>query len=156
MSELVFYYRPIAPHPAIEVIKQVAQNVGKHHLTTTFNEFQIDAYLLSDAKQSRVIAIDFDNTITADIAFYQTLIRAYQAQGWQPVVCTVRDDLPENLQEIQTKLHDLNIPVYTTNGKKKRAYMQRQGVRVGLWIDDMFPCVSSCGSQFLRANGISY
>lgn len=156
MNDLVFYHRRIAPHPAIAVIKNVMQTTQQHQLTTTFNEFQIDAYLLSDAPRSRVVAIDFDNTITADLAFYRTLIRTYQTQGWLPVVCTVRDYLPENLHDIDTKLHDLHIPVYTTNGRKKRAYMQRQGVRVGLWIDDMFPCISMAGSQFFRSNDIPY
>ena len=131
MSGLVFYYHnPEQAHPAFTVLKSAIQMNGEHRLTYEFNEFVVDAYVLADSPTSRIIAIDFDNTITADVDFYLDLIDAYRVAGWEPVVCTLRDDMDENLEEIHAKLHDSVIRIYTTDGKKKRAYMLHEGISV--------------------------
>ena len=89
MSGLVFYYHnPEQAHPAFTVLKSAIQMNGEHRLTYEFNEFVVDAYVLADSPTSRIIAIDFDNTITADVDFYLDLIDAYRVAGWEPVVCT--------------------------------------------------------------------
>ena len=157
MSGLVFYYhRPEQPHPAFIILNSAIQMNGEHRLTHEFNEFMVDAYVLADSPTSRIVAIDFDNTITADVDFYLDLIDAYRVAGWEPVVCTLRDDMDENLEEIHAKLHDSGIRIYTTDGKKKRAYMLHEGISVGLWIDDYFPGITLCGGSFLLKNGIDY
>ena len=154
MSGLVFYYHnPEQAHPAFTVLKSAIQMNGEHRLTYEFNEFVVDAYVLADSPTSRIIAIDFDNTITADVDFYLDLIDAYRVAGWEPVVCTLRDDMDENLEEIHAKLHDSGIRIYTTDGKKKRAYMLHEGISVGLWIDDYFPAITLCGGSILLTNG---
>lgn len=45
-----------------------------------FNEFVVDYYVLADSPTSSH-AIDFDNTITADVDFYLDLIDAYRVAG---------------------------------------------------------------------------
>lgn len=155
MSGLVFYHRPNT-HPAFTVLQSVIRMNGEHRVIHEFNEFLIDAYVLADSLTSRVIALDFDNTITADVDFYIDLIDTYRKHGWEPVVCTLRDDLGDNLTEIHEKLHDSGIRVYTTDGKRKRAFMLHEGISVGLWIDDYFPGISQCGTSFLLNNGIDY
>lgn len=155
MSGLVFYHRQNT-HPAFAVLQSAIRMNGEHRVIHEFNEFLIDAYVLADSLTSRVIAIDFDNTITADLDFYLDLIDAYRRHGWEPVVCTLRDDLGDNLNEIHEKLHDSGIRVYTTDGKRKRAFMLHEGISVGLWIDDYFPGISQCGTSFLLNNGIDY
>ena len=156
MSGLVFYCRNIKQHPALPVLQSAIQLNGEHRLSSDWNAFLIDAYVLVDSPRSRVIAIDFDNTITADLDFYLDLIDAYRTHGWQPVVCTLRDDRADNLAEMYQKLHDAHIKLYTTNGRKKRAFLRNQGIRVGLWIDDYFPSISELGSRFLLDNGIDF
>ena len=155
MSGLVFYHRH-NNHPAFSVLQSAIRENGEHRIIREFNEFLIDAYVLADSLTSRVIAIDFDNTITADTDFYIDLINTYRQQNWEPVVCTLRDDLGDNLNEIHEKLHDSGIRVYTTDGKRKRAFMLHEGISVGLWIDDYFPGISQCGTSFLLNNGIDY
>ncbi len=156
MCQWVFYDGARQPHPVISLLKQIAEPYNQYEFTSVFNEFAIDFYLLSDDPNSRVIAIDFDNTITADVTFYCQLIRQLQQQHWQPIVCTVRDDSMENVQEIRQRLADCELPIYATSGQYKREYLQQQGITVGLWIDDMFPCVSACCSELLRNNAINY
>lgn len=156
MSGLVFYHRNQRDHPAFEILKAAIKINGEHEITREFNEFRVDAYVLADSMTSRVIAIDFDNTITADIDFYLDLIDSYRGHGWEPIICTLRDDMKDNLDEIHDKLHDAGIRVYTTDGKRKRAFMLHQGISVGLWIDDYFPGISQCGTSFLLNNGIDY
>jgi hypothetical protein len=156
MSGLVFYHRNRIPHPAFNILKAAIKLNGEHEVTHEFNEFRIDAYVLGDSMTSRVVAIDFDNTITADIDFYLDLIDSYRAHDWEPIICTLRDDMKDNLDEIHDKLHDAGIRVYTTDGKRKRAFMLHEGISVGLWIDDYFPGISQCGTSFLLNNGIDY
>jgi hypothetical protein len=138
------------------VLKAAIQLNGEHTIISEFDEFKIDAYVLADSFTSRVVAIDFDNTITADIDFYLDLIDSYRGHGWEPIICTLRDDMGDNLEEIHDKLHDSGIRVYTTDGKKKRAFMLHEGISVGLWIDDYFPGISQFGTPFLLNNGIDY
>lgn len=156
MSGLVFYHRPHNSHPAFEVLKTVIKINGEHRIIREFNEFLVDQYAMADSPTSRVIAIDFDNTITADVDFYLDLIDAYRNHDWEPIICTLRDDLHGNLEEIHDKVHDAGIKVYTTDGKRKRAFMLHEGISVGLWIDDYFPGISQCGTSFLLNNGIDY
>jgi hypothetical protein len=156
MTGLVFYYKNKLPCAAFNVLESVIKQEGEHTLISEFNEFLIDAYVLADSPTSRIVALDFDNTITADPEFYLNLINVYRQRDWEPVVCTLRDDMDDNLQEIHDRLSDAKIRIYTTDGKKKRAYMLHEGISVGLWIDDYFPAITQCGTSLLLRNGIEY
>lgn len=156
MADLIFYYHNKLPCAAFKVLETAIKEHGEHELISTFDEFRIDQYVLADSPTSRIIAIDFDNTITADVDFYLGLIEAYRSRDWEPVICTLRADEDENLLEIHDKLHHVGIRVYTTDGKKKRAFMLHQGISVGLWIDDYFPGIIQFGTSLLLRNGIEY
>lgn len=156
MTDLVFYYHNKLPCAAFSVLEAAIKEHGEHEIITTFDEFRIDQYVLADSPTSRIVAIDFDNTITADVDFYLGLIDAYRNRDWEPVVCTLRDNEDDNLLEIHEKLHDAGIRVYTTDGKKKRAYMLHEGISVGMWIDDYFPGIIQFGTSLLLRNGIDY
>ncbi|HPE59914.1 MAG TPA: hypothetical protein PLB10_06215 [Thiolinea sp.] len=156
MTELVFYYRrKNYTNPAVHVLDTTIQLYGGHRLTEQFDEFMIDAYVLTDDTRSRVIAIDFDNTITADVDFYLNLIDAYRKADWNPVICTLRENSNNDLEEIQSRLYDTGLKVYTTDGLPKQAYMQARGLSVNLWIDDYFPAIGPCGCPLLLNNGIN-
>lgn len=156
MADLIFYYCNRLPCPAFAILENAIKQHGEHELTSTFDEFRIDQYVLADSATSRVVAIDFDNTITADPRFYLGLIAQYRDHGWEPIICSLRDDLADNRMEIREKLHDDGIRIYTTDGRKKRAFMLYQGISVGLWIDDFFPGITQFGSPLLLRNGIEY
>ncbi|SEA76868.1 Formylglycine-generating enzyme, required for sulfatase activity, contains SUMF1/FGE domain [Thiothrix caldifontis] len=153
---LVFYYNNKLPCAAFNILKSAIEINGEHELTSDFDEFRIDAYILADSPTSRIVVMDFDNTITTDMDFYLDLIDAYRSHDWEPVVCTLRGDNNENLLEIHEKLHDTGIRVYATNGRKKRVFMLHEGISVGLWIDDYFPSISQLGTNFLIKNGIEF
>lgn len=156
MTDLVFYYHNPLPCAAFDILAKAIKEHGEHELISSFDEFRIDQYVLADSATSRIVAIDFDNTITADPEFYMNLVDTYRSREWEPVVCTLRDNMDDNLQEIRAKLRDAGIRVYTTDGKKKRAYMLHQGISVGMWIDDYFPAITQFGTSLLLRNGIEY
>lgn len=156
MSGLVFYYYNKLPCTAFKILDAAIKLNGEHSVISKFDEFAIDAYVLADSPTSRIVAIDFDNTITADVDFYLDLIDSYRSHDWEPIVCTLRDNDDENLLEIHDKLHDVGIRVYTTDGKKKRAFMLHEGISVGMWIDDYFPGITQFGTPLLLRNGIEY
>ncbi len=156
MSDIVFYYHSRLPCPAFAILKTAIEEHGEHELTSTFDEFRVDQYVLADSATSRIVAIDFDNTITADPDFYLSLIQVYRDSGWEPIVCTLRDAMDDNLLEIRDRLQGDGMRIYTTDGRKKRAFMLHQGISVGLWIDDYFPGIVQFGSPLLLRNGIEY
>lgn len=156
MTDLVFYFHNQLQCTAFNVLKTAIKEHGEHEIISSFDEFRIDQYVLADSATSRIVAIDFDNTITADPEFYMNLVETYRSRDWEPIVCTLRDNMDDNLLEIREKLHDAGIRIYTTDGKKKRAFMLHQGISVGLWIDDYFPAITQFGTPLLRRNGIEY
>ena len=156
MCQLLFYYQKSGDlNPALAILDQAISRSGHHRLTECFDEFAVDVYTLQDDNTSRTIAIDFDNTITADVDFYLNLIDAYQAAGWNPVICTLRDRDAENLSEMRAQLCHRDIRIYTCGGRPKQQTLLSLGIRVNLWIDDYFPAICPCGSQLLLKNGIT-
>ena len=156
MTELVFYHQCVVPCPAFELLDATIKAHGMHRVESHFDEFRIDVYALSDSPSSRLVAIDYDNTITADPDFYQHLIQVFRENGWEPIVCTMRCPDAENLAEIWGQLRDSTVPIYTTDGQTKRPYMLERGIQIGLWLDDMFPAIACPGAWVLQVNGINY
>ena len=156
MSNLVFYYRHSGFCPAFKVLSQTLEAQTMHSLTSEFDEFRVDIYVLADSPSSRRVALDFDCTITADPIFFKALIAAYRAADWEPFICTLRCDDEDGITEIRETLKDYSIPIYTTDGQLKRACLYEQGIDVGLWIDDYFPGIAHPGAWILQINGIDY
>ena len=156
MSNLVFYYRHTGLCPAFKVLRQTLEQHHLHRLTSEFDEFQVDIYALADSPTSRRVALDFDCTITADPTFFKHLIAAYRAAAWEPLVCSLRCNDADGITEIRETLKDDSVPIYTTDGQLKRAYLYEQGIDIGLWIDDYFPGIVHPGTWILQINGIDY
>jgi len=110
--------------------------------------------MLIDKQKSNYIAIDWDNTISADQDFFIALIKKYKAAGYIPFVCTLRAPDRENIKEIRTVLEEANIAIYLTNGKPKRKYMKSLGIKVHLWIDDFYPGICGDSCKILARNNI--
>jgi len=152
-DKLTFYY---CGSKDDEVYKLIKTNLfeQEHDLVDVYNEFLIDIYLLLDKPKSKYVAIDWDNTISADKEYFLQLIKKLQQAGYSPFVCTLRAPDRENIQEIREVLEETNIAIYLTDGKPKRKYMKKLGVKVHLWIDDFYPGISHESCKVFTRNNI--
>jgi len=152
-DKLTFFYAGNPEETIFQLIEK-ALNEREHDLVEFYNEFLIDVYMLLDKRKSKHIAIDWDNTISADKDFFKRLIVILQDAGFKPFVCTLRAPDRENIEEICKILEKTNIPIYLTDGKPKRKYMKSLGVTVHLWIDDFYPGICGDSCKILTKNNI--
>ncbi len=152
-DKLTFYY---SGDPDVEVFKHIATSLEEegHYMVEFYNEFLIDVYMLLDNRKSNYIAIDWDNTISADQDFFIELILKLKKAGYIPFVCTLRAPDKENIKEIREILEVANIAIYLTNGQPKRKYMKSLGIKVHLWIDDFYPGICGDACKILKKNNI--
>lgn len=97
----------------------------------------LDATCRMDVAMSKTltIAIDFDDTFTADQTLWSAFIKCAQAQGHKVVCVTARRFDAESKAEMYDVLPE-HVPVYFTSLGSKLAYMEKQGVKVDIWCDD--------------------
>ncbi len=152
-DKITFFY---SADPTLEIFKLLEKNLEEqeHYLVEFYNEFLIDIYMLLDNRKSKHIAIDWDNTISADQDFFLQLIKKLQQAGFMPFVCTLRAPDRGNIHEIRKVLEETNIAIYLTDGKPKRQYMRKLGVKVHLWIDDFYPGISDESCKLFSKNNI--
>jgi len=151
---LTFFYGADKEDEAYKFIEEKLLK-EEHYLVDFYNEFLIDVYLLLDNPNSNFIAIDWDNTISADPSCFLRLIKDLQKEGFIPFVCTLRAPDKENIAEIKSVLEETNIAIYLTDGQPKRAYLKSLDLDVRIWIDDFYPGVCRDTSKLLTSNGIS-
>ncbi len=152
-ERLTFYYNGNQEFEAFKILQTALDERG-YHLVKFYNEFLIDIYTLLDNPESKHIAIDWDNTISADQAFFKHLIKNLQSAGYKPFVCTLRAPDKENVEEIRLILENSNVSIYLTDGSPKRDYMKELGIDVHLWIDDFYPGVCRETCSLLTRNNI--
>lgn len=152
-DKLTFFY---SGNSEIELFKLIKKNLDEqeHYLVEFYNEFLIDVYMLLDKKKSKHIAIDWDNTISADQEFFLQLIHKLKEAGYIPFVCTLRAADKESMMEIRSVLEETDITIYFTDGKPKRKYMRKLGIKVHLWIDDFYPGICGDSCKILAKNNI--
>jgi len=86
------------------------------------------------------IAIDFDETFTADPELWQNFIRDAHARGHRVYCVTCRRDTPENREIVRIP----DLPAYRhyfTSLAPKRWFMEQRGIQIDIWIDDQPECV---------------
>ena len=85
-----------------------------------------------------LIAIDFDDTLTADPVMFRTLIAVVESFGHRTICVTARRDTSENREWVSDwlKEHGIDLYVHYTAGASKVDHMARIGVKVDIWIDD--------------------
>lgn len=81
------------------------------------------------------IAIDFDDTFTADTQAWSDVIRLLQAFGYTVLCVTGRSDFEVNRTEIENALPN-GVSVFLTSGMQKDTFMRSRGFNVDIWIDD--------------------
>lgn len=79
------------------------------------------------------IALDYDGTYTADPNLWQVFIAKALHNGHKVYVVTFR--FPQD--PIDQELPKLVDGVYYTSQEQKSAYMEKQGIHIDVWIDDM-------------------
>ena len=85
-----------------------------------------------------LIAIDFDDTLTADPVLWFTFIDVAKRIGHIVVCVTARRDTEENREWINSWMKERGFDLFThyTSLGSKLDYMERIGVKVDIWIDD--------------------
>ncbi len=100
----------------------------------------MDASMDDIAKpRSLRIALDFDQTITADPELFSQFTALARARGHKVICVTLRGRHEEDLAEVEDLLcaygmYPMNV--YMTCLGSKTAHMEALGVPVDIWIDD--------------------
>ena len=81
-----------------------------------------------------IIAIDYDNTYSADPPMWDEVIKTFQASGHTVVCVTARPEMMG--QPVLDSVGKL-VPCLFCGGEWKREYALKHGYKVNVWIDDM-------------------
>lgn len=84
------------------------------------------------------IAIDFDDTFTADPVLWSDFIRRAETLGHDVVCVTARRNTQENLNHLNSVFHEnmIDIKIYFCNLKSKYEEMKDKNLTIDIWIDD--------------------
>lgn len=82
-----------------------------------------------------LIAIDYDDTYSADPELWDHFISQAEIRGHDVVCVTCRRDTEENRKECKIPSLVWNAH-YFTNLASKRWHMEQRGLFVDVWIDD--------------------
>lgn len=90
------------------------------------------------ASQPKTIAIDFDDTFTADDILFAGFVYLAQQRGHKVIMVTARPRDEINKKAVFDFLEKcgIDIPVSFTDRTSKLRYMEELGTRVDIWIDD--------------------
>jgi len=80
------------------------------------------------------IALDFDATYTLDHELWDQFIRMAELRGVQVILATYRHEVHDAHPLIDSLKE--RIPVYFTDGKAKKPFLEALGIVVDVWIDD--------------------
>jgi len=85
-----------------------------------------------------LIAIDFDDTLTADSQLWLTFIESAKNLGHRCICVTARRDTDDNRETIENWMvsHGVHLPVYFTGLASKVEHAKKIGLVVNIWIDD--------------------
>lgn len=82
----------------------------------------------------KVVAFDFDETISDNPVAWLAVMLMLERQGYQCVVVTWRT--PTMYPEDLSFLVDKGFAIHYTSGHAKQKYMERKGIKVAIWVDD--------------------
>ena len=79
-----------------------------------------------------IIALDFDKTYNIAPSFWDDFINTSRESGFEVILATYRHPT----EDWDPLMDDLDIPMYFTDGKAKRPFLEALGIIVDIWIDD--------------------
>jgi 5'(3')-deoxyribonucleotidase len=84
------------------------------------------------------IAIDFDDTLTADAKLWRLFCEYAEELGHKVFVVTCRRDTPDNRETVKEwlRMHLIDLHVVYTNLRSKQTVCEERGMRIDVWIDD--------------------
>jgi len=83
----------------------------------------------------QTIAIDYDDTFSADPEMWILVIQTWKDYGYQVICVTARKPTFENRKELSDALPD-DIPLLLAYDEPKRQFAEKQGFKVDIWVDD--------------------
>lgn len=87
-------------------------------------------------RPSLTVAIDFDDTFTADCETWREVILLMQRSGHRVICVSARRNDLSHRQELTQALPD-GVVVLLSYDTPKRLFAKSQGFDVDIWIDDM-------------------
>ena len=85
--------------------------------------------------KSLSIALDFDDTYTADPKTFENIIAVLQASGHKVTVVTLRDDQDRHSSMDYLK-EEYNVNTVFCAGQSKERIVRELGLQINIWIDD--------------------
>ena len=85
-----------------------------------------------------LIAIDFDDTLTADSQLWLEFIESANALGHRCICITARRQTEDNVESIENwmTMHGVHLPVVFTGLASKVEHAKKMGLKIDIWIDD--------------------
>lgn len=80
-----------------------------------------------------LICIDYDDTYTADVYMWNSIIQVMQRNGHEVICCTMR--YPLEGEEVNKSIGQY-CRIYFSSRKAKKTYLTEIGVKPDIWIDD--------------------
>ena len=84
------------------------------------------------------IAMDYDDTFTADMKFWSAFVQNANGAGHRVVCVTARRNTEENTDEINSKFNHwgCHMPIVFTELGSKLHAVEKRGLKIDIWIDD--------------------
>ena len=82
------------------------------------------------------IAIDFDDTYTADPELWDGFIKLCKSRGHSCFIVTMRSDNKNNRDRVNSTLIN-SIPVVYCGGRWKKNIVESHEIKIDIWIDDL-------------------
>jgi hypothetical protein len=95
-----------------------------------------------------IIAIDYDNTYTADPETFNKVIALFKAAGHDVICVTAREDGAMGVP-VRNSIGKL-VPVIFAGSLAKRVAAKKRGYDVDVWIDDMPAMIDEYDSEELE------
>lgn len=83
-----------------------------------------------------LIAMDFDETYTADPSCMRAIIRCFQSCGHKVFIVTMRSHEHDWLDEFEFLKKNYDVDTIFCDGKAKKPFCEALGLQFQFWMDD--------------------